>query len=300
MPAYDTQLKKFQKKLLHLARHPWLPAELLHLAGEVMRLQEHTHRTLDASAPLPLPQEALATPEAHQQGQALLRAEDFPYDAEAAANLWNHLLELTAGMPGPMGAAAEAVRAAMTQDANGLDPGAAFAAFTSDNADFFAQWEQRLPAAPAMVRFLAQASLTPWLVDASARLAPWHDASAVWEYGHCPHCGHMPLLGQLRGREGARWHVCSFCQLAYRVPRLQCPVCQEKDVEKLRFFSTDQEADYEVHVCETCKNYLKLHVLKEKDATAAIPPLDDLDSLPLDLMARQQGYIRSTASAWGF
>jgi len=31
-----------------------------------------------------------------------------------------------------------------------------------------------------------------------------------------------------------------------------------------------------------------------------LPPLDDLESLPLDLKAKEEGYIRPTLSAWGF
>ena len=300
MSTPEVQSRNVQKKLKKLASHPWLPKELLHLAGEVILLQQRAAQALAQATPLPLPEEKITAPEAHRQGRPLLQPEDFPYDAAAAAQLWENLLHLAAGMEGPRGTAAKAVRDAMTPPEGGLTPQAAFAAFTSGDAAFFAQWEERMPEAPAMTRFLAQASLTPWLAAASARLTPWHDATGLWEHGHCPHCGHLPFMGQLRGKEGFRWHVCSFCQLVYRVPRLQCPVCMEKDSEKLHFFTTANEKGYEAHVCESCKNYIKLHDMREKDAASSLPSLDDLDSLPLDLMARQQGYIRSTFSAWGF
>jgi FdhE protein len=32
----------------------------------------------------------------------------------------------------------------------------------------------------------------------------------------------------------------------------------------------------------------------------SVPVLDDLESLALDILAREQGFVRPTQSAWGF
>lgn len=292
-----------------LEKRDWLPAPLLQLAREVTYLQEQAAAALGASLP-PLPTEHIVSPDSaeHRQGQALLQPEHFPYDAAAATVLWHSLLDVAAATEGPTAVAARAVRISMNgasmdnTDQPRLLPQDAFAAYVRQDADFFAAWAQRLPEAPAMARFLAQASLTPWLHAATLQLsalAP-EQGKKVWEHGTCPHCGQLPYVGQLRGKEGARWHVCSFCQWAFRVTRLQCPVCLERDHQKLHFFTTAAEPGYEVHVCESCKNYMKLTDLREKDSSLCVPPLEDLDSLPLDLAARQQGYVRNTLSAWGF
>ncbi len=54
-----------------------------------------------------------------------------------------------------------------------------------------------------------------------------------------------------------------------------------------------------MRVCKTCGCYIKLADLREQ--TEALPAaLSDLASLPLDMLARQAGYSRSTPSAWGF
>lgn len=287
--------KKIEEKIDGMASRTWLPPELLRLAGEITRAQRGAEPDM---APPVIPVDRLADAVAHGQGRPLLAPEFFPYDAAGAARLWNTLLELAAAVSGPAGETARAARLRM--EAREIDPAAAFAAYTRGDAVWFAQWEARYPRAPSMIRFLAQSALTPWLEAATRQLAARHDADAVWEHGCCPHCGQWPFIGQLRGKEGARWHVCSFCRLAYRAARLQCPVCLEKDAAKLRFFTVDREPGYEAHVCETCKNYIKLLDLKGKNSADALPPLDDLESLPLDLAARQQGYARSTASAWGF
>ena len=291
--------------LKKLKKQPWLPAPLLQLAEGVTQTQEQAAEALLSSLP-PLPMEHVLSPdsEAHRLGQALLQPEHFPYDSAGALALWHHLLDMASATEGPTATAALAVKAGMTAPEQGmrLAPEEAFAAFVRQDAAFFAQWAERLPEAPAMARFLAQAALTPWLHAATLQLsalAPELEKN-VWEHGTCPHCGQLPYMGQLRGKEGARWHVCSFCQLAFRVARLQCPVCLERDNAKLHFFTTAAEPGYEVHVCETCKNYMKLTDLREKESTLSAPALEDLNSLPLDLAARQQGYIRNTLSAWGF
>lgn len=302
------------KKLSHTAeiilkkleRRDWLPASLLQLAREVTQLQEQAAEAIIALPDaLSLPVDHVLSPQspAHRQGQALLPPEHFPYDAVAAAALWHKLLDVAAATEGPTATAARAVRVSMDDASQPqLVPEETLAAFVRQDADFFATWAERLPEAPAMARFLAQAALTPWLHAATLQLsalAPELE-KAVWEHGTCPHCGQLPYVGQLRGKEGARWHICSFCQLAFRVTRLQCPVCLERDHAKLHFFTTAAEPGYEVHACESCKNYMKLNDLREKESTLCVPPLEDLDSLPLDLAARQQGYVRNTLSAWGF
>ena len=305
MSNSKTVAKPVEHILKKMHAHPWLPEPLLHLAVEVIRLQEEA-RTLISPLPAHLTVEkSLLTPqEAHYQGQALLAAERFPYDAEKAAELWEALLQLAQSQDGPMQSAARAVQGAHAS-ATPLSAVDAFDAYVRDDADFFAHWAQRMPEAPAMTRFLAQAALSPWLHAVTQSLHGFA-TDKVWEFGTCPHCGHLPYMGQLRGKEGARWHVCSFCHLSYRAARLQCPVCLEKDTEKLHFFVAAEAPEYEVHVCESCKNYLKLSDAREKDsaqlATAlpALAALEDLDSLPLDLAARQQGYVRNTLSAWGF
>lgn len=297
------QDNNMEKILQRLAKHPWLPQDLLAFATEVTRLHMEVTEKLEGRPDGPISQDSLAPKTAHRQGQPLLDPADFPCDIAGATALWERLLRLAESMDGPMGHAARVVRQSM-QRADGLRPEAAFVALMGDEAVFFDHWEKALPEAPAMARFLAQASLTPWLVDVSRRLVPHGMPAEVWTFGHCPHCGQAPLMGYLRDKEGRRWHICAFCRLSYRTPRLQCPICLESDAHKLRFFTTVDEPGYEVHVCESCKNYIKLRNLRAMDNSTLPSPLlaalDDLDSLPLDLAARQQGYVRSTFSAWGF
>lgn len=293
--ASETPLSFLEKRLAALKVRPWLPPELLHLVDQTSRLQWEARRTLRAPE---TPPSLLADPEAHRQGVPLLSPEHFPYDKDNALDLWRRLLELVRALSGGLGEAAQILEEAQVQKELRCEE--AFAAFLNDDAAFFSAWQQHIPQAPSLPRFLAQASLAPSLAAASAALASRHDPDSVWEHGHCPHCGHLPFIGQLRNKEGLRRHTCSFCGLTWRAARLQCPVCLERDTDKLRFFSSDNTPGYQVHVCDHCKNYIKLADMREQGTTPTLPGLDDLDSLPLDLLARQQGYLRSTPSAWGF
>lgn len=293
--ASEASLRLLEKQLAALRGRPWLPPELLRLVELTTRLQWEAGRTLK----VPEPTEALlAAPDAHRRGAPLLSPEHFPYDKDNALGLWQALLESLHSLPGSLVEAARSLEEALSQKL--LKPEEAFAAFLRDDRAFFEDWRERLPLAPALPRFLARAALTPSLAAASTFLAPRHATDDVWEHGHCPHCGHPPFIGQLRGKEGARRHTCSFCGTTWRAARLQCPFCLEKDTDKLRFFSADNAPGYQVHVCEQCKSYIKLADMREKGDTPSVPELDDLASLDLDILARRQGYARSTPSAWGF
>jgi FdhE protein len=125
-------------------------------------------------------------------------------------------------------------------------------------------------------------------------------ASEVWPHGHCPLCGNPPLIGKLASKEGFRFHTCSLCRLEYRASRLGCPFCQEQESDKLDVFTADTQPDYAVYACRTCKSYIKLADFREYAGRVSLPALDDLESLPLDMLAQQRGFGRLTCSAWGF
>jgi FdhE protein len=143
--------------------------------------------------------------------------------------------------------------------------------------------------------------LTPQLADIAETpaLRLRHDAARVWEHGHCPYCGSLPYMGELTGRDGQRWHVCSYCCARDRAARLQCPYCGERDENKLRMFSADALPFFEVQVCTACTGYIKLADLRQKSEHLPAA-LNDLASLPLDMLACREGYTRPTLSAWGF
>jgi FdhE protein len=79
-----------------------------------------------------------------------------------------------------------------------------------------------------------------------------------------------------------------LCLHEWPFTRLRCPACGERENQKLNFYSTGGFAHLEVQVCESCKAYIHLvHLEKEGDA---VPDVDELAALPLDVWARERGY----------
>ena len=82
--------------------------------------------------------------------------------------------------------------------------------------------------------------------------------------------------------------MCSLCFTEWSFHRILCPHCGETDFGKLPVFTSEEFALLRVEGCETCKTYL-LSVDMTKDGTA-VPVVDELAALSLNLWAQQEGY----------
>jgi FdhE protein len=112
-----------------------------------------------------------------------------------------------------------------------------------------------------------------------------------WLKPYCPICGSHPHLAKLSRDEGRRYLICSSCEIEWRYPRFNCPSCQTEEPRDHRYIMLGDEAEYQVHLCEKCKSYLKTYderqgeLSKEKAAL-----LVDLETLYLDHIAENEGY----------
>jgi hypothetical protein len=141
--------------------------------------------------------------------------------------------------------------------------------------------------------FLARAVLRPWAALAAAlELGPGREVEPG--SGHCPRCGASPTIGFRRaepGSDGAsRWLFCGVCASEWQTSRIRCPGCGETDPVKLPSWQREGAPGTRVEGCETCKAYLK-SVDLSVDARA-IPEVDELTTLALDVWAMEQGYQR--------
>lgn len=105
-------------------------------------------------------------------------------------------------------------------------------------------------------------------------------------------CQGPPVVAILRDKAhgSGRSLMCGFCLHEYPAPRLGCPACGEGRFEKLAVFRSDAFPGARIDACESCRTYLKTIDLTQ-DATA-IPVVDDVATLTLDVWAREQGYGR--------
>jgi FdhE protein len=114
-----------------------------------------------------------------------------------------------------------------------------------------------------------------------------------WFNGYCPVCGHWPALSQVNLEEGHRTLWCLCCNTKWNFKRIQCAFCLNENHEFLEILNPENEEAYRIQVCKKCKRYLK-----EIRSVAEVKnfPFDKvyLGTLPLDLIAKQEGYIQES------
>ncbi len=116
----------------------------------------------------------------------------------------------------------------------------------------------------------------------------------------CPVCGARPQAAVLHpeGDGGKRFLLCSLCLTEWEFRRVLCPICDEKDYQKLPRYSAEDPAAVRVEACDTCHFYLK-----SIDMTVdghAVPLVDEVATVPLDLWAEEHGYKKAERNLMGF
>lgn len=157
----------------------------------------------------------------------------------------------------------------------------------------FAQDSPRLSAAD---RFIALAFLQPyaeWLVKSG------HSTSAAMHHATCPVCSSEPICAVLRDQDhGARRSlVCSLCMHEWNFLRVVCPACGEERFDSLPVFTPQEVPQLRIDACDTCRHYIKT-VDMTKDGLA-VPIVDELASVSLDLWAADRGYRKLTRNLAG-
>ncbi len=116
----------------------------------------------------------------------------------------------------------------------------------------------------------------------------------------CPECGGRPQAAVLHpeGDGGKRFLLCSFCITEWEFRRILCPVCGEEDYKKLPRYSAEGLNSVRVEACDICHFYLK-----SIDMTLdglAVPLVDEVAAVPLDLWADEHGYKKAEPNLMGF
>lgn len=106
----------------------------------------------------------------------------------------------------------------------------------------------------------------------------------------CPLCGGKPIVGVLRseGNGAKKSLICMLCAHEWAFRRIYCPACGEEREPQMAFYSAPEIAHVRVDVCDTCHTYLKTIDLTKTGL--AVPVVDELATIPLDLWAREHGY----------
>ena len=149
----------------------------------------------------------------------------------------------------------------------------------------------RLDCDAAALEFFPRAFLQP-LAEAAAEQCEQPDGAAYIPGfpARCPCCGRLPLLDLLQDEpetKGARHLLCALCATTWRFPRAMCPACGETRAAQMRYHETDEWPHLRVGECTSCATYLKTVDLRTDGL--AVPPVDELAAVELDLWAEGQG-----------
>jgi FdhE protein len=165
-------------------------------------------------------------------------------------------------------------------------------------------------------RYLARASLSPALEalgdGAGAGCARDSECAAV-----CPRCGGRPQLSWVADSgealvSGRRNLLCARCASSWDYTRSACPACGEADEARLRVYAEHWERTADgngdggdavfphlrIAACDTCRHYL-IEVDMAR-GPHAVPEVDELAALPLDLYAADEGLTKITPNLMGF
>jgi FdhE protein len=179
---------------------------------------------------------------------------------------------------------------------------------------------------PMVDRYLARASLGPVLeaLDAQTRAS----CGGPRDQRHCPDCGGPPQVSFFAQApedlaSGLRYLLCARCGASWSYARMTCAGCCEDSSGKLQLFSELGTTSGErgsvvrglpagapsvpqptvfphlrIEACESCLRYT-LNVDLASDPHA-VPVVDELAAIPLDLYARERGFSKITTNLMGF
>ncbi len=174
---------------------------------------------------------------------------------------------------------------------------------SADLVNLVQRWLDNQPLT-AFETYLARASASPLLEATPHPDPPPQGGRERSEMPtHCPSCGGLPQLSYfaVSGEalvSGPRYLVCSRCATNWVFSRMTCAGCGETTGPKLPIF---QEQDRFPHVrvdgCKTCRKYLLTFDLRRD--TRAVPIVDEIAVLPLDLYARDRGLTKITPNLMG-
>jgi FdhE protein len=152
-------------------------------------------------------------------------------------------------------------------------------------------WDPADPAVEFIHRVLAQ----PYAESRARDTVADHGTAAAT----CPACGELPVAAVLRpeGEGGKRSLVCSLCFTEWNFRRVLCPRCGEEDQQRLPIYSAEPFPHVRIEACDTCHTYVKSIDMTRNGL--AVPEVDELASLPLDLWAAEHNYTKLQPNLFG-
>jgi FdhE protein len=221
------------------------------------------------------------------QGFAVIEPASFTVDTPVAEHLLIRICEIAAGSGEKLGAAGEALLGAM-------DEGVALDGLFNDVLDDQGRINdlaRTMDVPPEMVSLLLYLAIKPSLEAGARQLSSHLPEAPQPNRGSCPICSSPPIIGELDS-EGRHALHCGLCWHRWPVKRMLCPFCSQAEGASVEYLYSDDEPEYRVNLCGGCRCYLKV-VDTRKMTRRFYPPLEQVASLHLDMLAVEKGYVHA-------
>ncbi len=278
-------MKDLKKRIQHLKKKKPGYKEILDFYLKVKKTQEKIKPSLKLEK-FQLKKEWKAF--LFKEGFPLLEKKDFPIDQDSSLCLFNSLCEIGKEANPTLAKKVRKIEKTILQ--KGVD----LKKVLTGEID----WEKvadQFGLDRKVFLFLIQNSIKPSLKAIVEQIHNEVDPE-TWLKGCCPICGSLPYLSLLKGEGGKRYLLCSYCGYEWRIDRLFCPFCGNRDQPFLQYFFGEGEESYRIDTCDKCRQYIKTIDLREMELED--PYLEDLATLHLDLIASKKEYKRPVPNPW--
>jgi FdhE protein len=246
-------------------------SEGLHFYGGVVKAQKHLYGRIEAAC----------GPGIRTRPQGSLRGE---FDSALLLPLFPFFLSrIEEEAPGPLARAAHGLRAADAGRWQEL-----LVAFWHDSED-----RAGLDPAEDLIAWTFLQPYAEYLADHTKQY-PIHATPS-----QCPVCKAKPQVGVLRpqGDGAKRSLICALCAHEWDYRRIVCPACGEEDPHKLAVYTAEEFGHVRVEACDSCHSYIKTVDLSKNGH--ALPVVDELATIPLNLWATEHGYAKLQTNLLG-
>ncbi len=274
--------EKIKRAGRQLAQRRPAYAAMLAFYTDVFCAQEESKGNLELD-PIQLPPETVAARQ--REERPLVDIAAFRFDTVSAERLTQEICRLIGVHQTQIEKGAKRVAGALKDRV--LDPERLFHSLLVDD-DYLPATAERIGIDRNTLVFIGYLGLQPSIASCAAQLAHHLDSDNVRSRSGCPVCGNPPALALL-AHEGRRVLCCSFCRHQWRAPRVFCALCENTRSGQLHYFFAEEEKDLRVDVCDNCRQYLKSIDTRDL-ARPVFPPLEQVASLHLDMIAAEKGF----------
>ncbi len=257
--------------------------DLLNFYEKIFVAQEDSRKEIQLEA-LKISKEMLALKK--KEKFPLIDMSEFRVDSKAAIALLQRICQIVEAANKELADSARIIRKAIASKT--LDPQTLFSGLLNTDDAYFDKLEKDLGIEKKALAFVGYISIKPSVVHCAEQLAAYLDSSHPWDKGICPLCGSAPGFS-LFEEEGQRVLFCGFCWHRWTAPRIYCPFCENKDSNSLHYYFNEEEKNYRIDSCDSCKTYLK--AIDQRNTERIIyPPLEFVATLHLDIKAQELGF----------